>query len=91
MFSVEFSLIAEKSVRQYFSSLVRVCRQPAFYHVFEPDYPTLRGNNAITHSLITGLTYNTSTHFAQFLSFPLAPTGLGKCHAIRKISARINC
>ena len=48
MFSVEFSLVAEKSVRLYFSSLVRVCRQPAFYHVFEPDYPTLRckGKNA---------------------------------------------
>ena len=39
MFSVEFSLVAEKSVRQYFSSLVRV---------FEPDYPTSRckGKNA---------------------------------------------
>ena len=48
MFSVEFSLVAEKSVRQYFSSLIRVCRQPAFYHVFEPGYPTLRckGKNA---------------------------------------------
>ena len=49
MSSVEFSLVAKKFVRQYFSSLVCVCRQPAFYHVFEPDYPTFarKGKNAI--------------------------------------------